>query len=68
MQTDLAEFARATTLAESVRRDLPRKTEFSNYSDQDLHDIIWAINTTPRKCHGFLTPAEAFLHQFRYCT
>jgi IS30 family transposase len=51
-----------------LRRDLPRKTELSDYSDQDIHDIVWAINTTPRKCLGFLTPAEAFLHQLRCCT
>jgi IS30 family transposase len=51
-----------------LRRDLPRKTELSDYSDQDIHDIVWAINTTPRKCLGFLTPAEAFIHQLRRCT
>jgi hypothetical protein len=50
------------------RRALPRKTEFSDYSDQDIHDIVWAINTTPRKCLGFLSPAEAFIHQLRCCT
>ena len=51
-----------------LRRDLPRKTELSDYSHQDIHDIVWAINTTPRKCLGFLTPAEAFIHQLRRCT
>ncbi len=33
-----------------------------------IHDIVWAINTTPRKCLGFLTPAEAFLTHLRCCT
>ena len=51
-----------------LRRDLPRNTELSDYSHQDIHDIVWAINTTPRKCLGFLTPAEAFIHQLRRCT
>ena len=51
-----------------LRRDLPRKTDLSDYSDQDIHDIVWAINTTPRKCLGFLSPAEAFIHQLRCCT
>ena len=51
-----------------LRRDLPRKTELSDYSNQDIHDIVWAINTTPRKSLGFLTPAEAFIHQLRSCT
>jgi IS30 family transposase len=51
-----------------LRRDLPRKTELQDYSEKDIHDIVWAINTTPRKCLGYLTPAEAFLHQLRRCT
>ena len=51
-----------------LRRDLPRKTEFTDYSEQDIQDIVWANNTTPRKCLGFLTPAEAFLNQLRCCT
>ena len=51
-----------------LRRDLPRKTEFTDYSDQDIQDIVWANNTTPKKSLGFLTPAEAFLHQLRCCT
>ncbi len=51
-----------------LRRDLPRKTEFTDYSEQDIQDIVWANNTTPKKRLGFLTPAEAFLHQLRCCT
>jgi transposase, IS30 family len=51
-----------------LRRDLPRKTEFSDYTEQDIQDIVWANNTTPRKRLGYLTPAEAFLHQLRSCT
>ena len=51
-----------------LRRDLPRKTDFTDYSEADIQDIVWANNTTPRKCLGYLTPAEAFLHQLRCCT
>ena len=29
-----------------LRRDLPRKTEFSDYSEQDIQDLVWANNTT----------------------
>ena len=43
------------------RRDMPRKTDITNYSAQDIADLAWAINQTPRKCLGFKTPAEAFL-------
>jgi len=51
-----------------LRRDLPRKSEFSDYSEQDIQDIVWANNTTTRKRLGYLTPAEAFLNQLRSCT
>jgi IS30 family transposase len=51
-----------------LRRDLPRKTQFTDYTEQDIKDIVWANNTTPKKRLGFLTPAEAFLHQLRCCT
>ena len=27
----------------------------------DINELTWAINSTPRKCLGFKTPAEAFL-------
>lgn len=51
-----------------LRRDLPRKSQLQDYSHRDIEDIIWAVNTTPRKCLGFLTPAEAFLTQLTCCT
>ena len=51
-----------------LRHDLPRKTELADDTEQDIQDTVWANNTTPRKRPGFLTPAEAFLHQLRCCT
>ena len=51
-----------------LRRDLPRKTDLADYSEQDIQDIVWANNNTPRKRLGYLTPAEAFLHQLACCT
>ena len=44
-----------------VRRDMPRKTDMADYSEGDIDDLMWAINSTPRKCLGYQTPAEAFL-------
>ncbi len=29
------------------RRDMPRKTDLSNYSARDIADLAWAINSTP---------------------
>lgn len=43
-----------------LRRDLPRKTNLSDYADTDIDDIVWMLNSTPRKCLGFQTPIEAF--------
>ena len=44
-----------------IRRDMPRKTDITNYTLDDINELTWAINSTPRKCLGFKTPAEAFL-------
>ncbi len=43
-----------------LRRMLPRNTDLSTISDPDLERITRALNTTPRKCLDFKTPAEAF--------
>ena len=51
-----------------VRRDMPRKTQVSNYTGRDIDELAWAINSTPRKCLGFKTPAETFLENLNRCT
>lgn len=43
-----------------LRRDMPRKTDISDYTDKDIETIQYLINSTPRKCLGFRTPEEAF--------
>jgi transposase, IS30 family len=43
-----------------LRRDLPRKTSLGDCSEADIDDVIWNLNTTPRKCLGYRTPIEAF--------
>jgi IS30 family transposase len=43
-----------------LRRDLPRKTTLTEYTDADIEDLIWNLNATPRKCLGYRTPIEAF--------
>ncbi len=44
-----------------LRRDMPRKTNITDYTPRDVDDLAWCLNSTPRKCLGFKTPAEAFL-------
>ena len=43
-----------------IRRDLPRKTSLAGYTDADIDDVIWNLNSTPRKCLRYRTPIEAF--------
>jgi transposase, IS30 family len=43
-----------------LRRDLPRKATLGDYTDADIDDVVWNLNTTPRKCLGYRTPIEAF--------
>ncbi|MBL8649588.1 MAG: IS30 family transposase, partial [Sphingopyxis sp.] len=43
-----------------LRRSLPRQTILDDLSAQDFNAIIAKYNNTPRKCLGFLTPAEIF--------
>jgi IS30 family transposase len=46
-----------------MRRALPRKTDLAAVTDQRLAELVRAYDNTPRKCLGFLTPAEVFWNQ-----
>ncbi len=46
-----------------LRRDLPRKRDLRNVSDEELQDILLTHNLTPRKCLGFKTPAQAIMKE-----
>jgi IS30 family transposase len=43
-----------------LRRRLPRKADLTKISAQQLQQLAALYNHTPRKCLGYLTPAEAF--------
>lgn len=43
-----------------LRRDMPRKTNIHQLSQEDFNENILNYNTTPRKSLGWLTPLEAF--------
>jgi IS30 family transposase len=54
-----------------LRRRLPRKTDLATVSAAQLQHLAALYNHTPRKCLGYLTPAEAFskvLHFKCECT
>lgn len=43
-----------------IRRYLPRSTDLSTWSQDELDDIADDINNTPMKCLGFQTPNEIY--------
>ncbi len=46
-----------------LRRTLPRKTDLASVSNRRFTELVRAYNNTPRKCLGYLTPAEVFWNQ-----
>jgi IS30 family transposase len=43
-----------------IRRYLPKGTDFTQITDDQLQAIVTAINNQPLKCLGWATPAEVF--------
>lgn len=43
-----------------IRRYLPRTTDLSTWSQEELDEIAEDINTTPMKCLGYWTPNEIY--------
>lgn len=50
-----------------LRRFLPLDADISARTSADLRDLAARMNATPRKCLGFMTPAEAFAASLRSC-
>ena len=46
-----------------LRRWLPRSLDLDTLSETDIQDIVVSLNTTPRKCLGFITPLQALLKE-----
>lgn len=45
-----------------IRRFFPKKTDWTEVSDEDIARAEYLINTRPRKRHGGLTPVEVFFN------
>ena len=48
-----------------LRQYLPKGTDLSIYSQDDLNQIALSLNTRPRKRHGFRTPLEVYNEHLR---
>lgn len=48
-----------------IRRYLPKGTDFTNLTQEELNDIVSEINARPRKCLGYYTPREVFLKELK---
>jgi IS30 family transposase len=46
-----------------LRRFLPRRTDLATLTYEDIEGVAALYNHTPRKCLGYLTPAEVFEKQ-----
>ena len=44
-----------------LRQYLPKGTDLSSFTQQQLDDIAWQLNTRPRKSLGFKCPVELFM-------
>ena len=44
-----------------LRRWLPRQLDIDALDDEDLQDIVFTANLTPRKCLGYKTPFQTML-------
>ena len=48
-----------------IRDFFPKKTDFSNYTEEDFQEVEDLLNDRPRKVNGFRTPREVF--EGAYC-
>ena len=46
-----------------LREYYPKKTDLSSIDDNKLIEVIYELNTRPRKCLEFNSPFEAFLYE-----
>lgn len=51
-----------------LRRYFPKGTDFSQISQAEIDDVVWEINSKPRKCLGYNTAKEVFDYQLKCCT
>lgn len=48
-----------------LREFFPKKTKFHFVTQQEITDCLLLINKRPRKCLGWISPIQAFLHEIK---
>ncbi|MDR3189932.1 MAG: IS30 family transposase, partial [Lactobacillaceae bacterium] len=46
-----------------VREYIPKSTDLSNFTSDEIKKMVSKINNRPRKCLGFKTPFEFFFNK-----
>ena len=50
-----------------VRRWIPKKTDFRSLRDDQVAEVEYLLNNRPRKCLGYLSPAEFLIKELGAC-
>ena len=58
--TNLVSFKNLNLL---IRQYLPRNTDYSTITSEDIYNIQEKINNRPKKCLGYLSPNEFFFKE-----
>lgn len=48
-----------------IRRFLPKGTDLNNISDDKISELEYVLNSTPRKCLGYITPYEKMFEELQ---
>lgn len=51
-----------------IRRYVPKRSDITAVTDQNLKHIMNRLNHRPRKCLNFQTPAQVFSKNSKCCT
>lgn len=51
-----------------LREFYPKKTDFALISEEELTQNLYLINNRPRKCLGWKSPIQVFLHEVAHLT
>ena len=51
-----------------LRQFFPKRTSFAEVTQEDVEAVAKLLNRRPRKCLGWKTPEEVFLHKVLYLT